>query len=196
MENSHFEKGVSQEVKSYEQSQTIARSLLEKYKDQIHLANAAPEDPEARFGSEQAIGNFLRKVPEEVRDKYSGHGITKGDDLDQLTTLLNVCQNSVVSGDEGRLSGGAYSAYLHGSSVVCSRKDEKLFVKNIKPGTAIKSGTFEVNEFGKTRGFSEVSIGCIILAPKWYPLQAELQSMFPSITFVKANQIPEYFSER
>ncbi|MBU6390464.1 hypothetical protein KGQ31_02860 [Patescibacteria group bacterium] len=174
-----------------EETAKTARTLLEKYAEDIRLAEAEPQDPEARFGSENAIRNYLRKVPTEILSKYSVHGITKGDTLDQLNALLNVCENSVISGDTGKLTGAAYGAYTHGSALVCSEPDKELFLPR---DAERKTGTFR-NLRGAEKEYSEVKIGLIILGVKWYPIHKELKKLFPEINFIQANQIPEYFIE-
>jgi hypothetical protein len=178
------------EMVAPEKTAGVARALLEKYGEAIRLSEADPQDTEARFGPEKAIRNYLTKVPEEVLSKYWGHGITKGDTLDQLTALINICENSIVIGDSAELARGgtSYRAYTAGSALICSEPGEQLFLREQDRKTG------SVNLRGADRGYSEVKIGLVILGVKWYPIHEELQNMFPGITFIKANQIPEYFT--
>lgn len=44
-------------------------------------------------------------------------------------------------------------------------------------------------------GLFKINIGMLVVNTKFYPLVEELRNMFPNRTIIKANEIPEHFSQ-
>ena len=162
----------------------VAQDLYKRFGQEIRLSEARPIDDEAKFNPEKAILNFLGKVSGETLSRYQGHGITRGDDITRLAALIHICGTNLLKGDWGSMGNGSYSSYKHGPAIVLSKIDKSLYSPEERNPRHIS------NEDGD---FIEVNIGAVIIAPKWYPIIDNLKQMFPNITFVRANQIPEYF---
>ena len=176
-------------ILSFDDSLGKAKELYKKHSEEIRMAEARPEDKEAMFGTHKAIPSFLEKIPKDVLSQYYFHGISRGEDLNQLAALIDVCGNHFLVGNFGKIGAGhLFEPILSGSAVIFSRPDEDFCVSDEK-GETIKIG---VND----KMYHKINIGGIILSPKWYSLQEELSQLFPNVTFIRANQIPDYFSKK
>jgi hypothetical protein len=172
-----------QKSESYEHSLEVAREIWKGYKEQIRVATITNPDPEvSRFKENEAIRHFLRKVPEDIQQRFTAHGITKREPVEQLAALLNVCINKAMKGMYGPLRSEPYSAYTHGLALIVSKPGKSLGIKDANQ----KQIWNEV-----IKGI-QIDIGAVVLNSSFYPLYDELKKRFPEVNIIKANQLPGY----
>ncbi len=176
------------ELVSYEKSKKIAEDLLVRFKNEI-LANMQKDIDgwgPAYADFQNSIQHFLKKVPENILGHYGAHGVTKGDELDNLAGALNILANHSMKGWYGPLGRGegGYNAYRTGDFLVVSKFDKSLGVKEERSGE--KKAV--LNAIGL-----KVDIGVLVVNVHFYPLIEELKKMFPDVKIIKANEIPGYF---
>jgi hypothetical protein len=169
-----------------------AADLLAKHKGEDLWTNGYQEDFPGGDYQNHAMDIFLDQVPAEIRNRYSGHGITRGFLVDQLAALMVIAEKGLVIGSEGPLAHGAretyMTAYTNGSALVVSKIDMPL--------VAAWDDGHEVEMQGERKTACEADVAAIILNSELYPLYEELKAMYPKVNFIKANQIPDFFMGR
>jgi hypothetical protein len=173
---------ITEDFVSIEESQRVARNLLEKYETEITAQafqdiNGWNRPFETKL-YQNAIDHYLRDIPTEIQAQYWAHGVTRGQVLDRLTATLNVLSNSGIKGDVGRL-GGMYGGFMTQCDFLFLLEKDNPFPSG-KPQKPDETGLFKIN------------IGVLVINTKFYPLVDELRSMFPNRKIIKANELPEY----
>ncbi len=165
---------------SFEESLSQAREIIKQYQPQL---TAAEFDVEANNGviPYQALNSFLSQVPEGIRERYRGHGISRGGRTERLAALLNMLDNKSIKGSEGPLKGTAYGAFTNGDYLVLSYID--------KPLAEVEGGKTKINDVGFV-----ADIGSVAVNGPTYPLIDELASRYPGVKFIKAVDLPEFMS--
>ena len=183
-------------VVSYKESLELAKSLLEKYKNEI-LQNRDKDvdgfdNGELYTDFQKSIKHFMIEIPEDIKKHYSGHGITRNSGLDQLAGFLNIAANKAIKGYCGLIVGSdGYNAYTHGDFIILSKKDINLPVKEFSSKSREEESVFIEIDNGNLAW--KANIGAMVVDVKYYPLVEELKKMFPEINIIKANELPKYF---
>ena len=142
------------------------------------------------------IEHFVRQVPEEQLKRFWGHGITRGRDIDQLSSALNLLENKVMVGDSSQLKSVFQSAWTEGPFLVISEKDESLVL-----GKTFEERGKNVIKIGEHRYTGEdvkaikINIGAFVIDAKFYPLVEELRKRFPDVNIIYARDLPAYLSK-
>jgi hypothetical protein len=175
---------VEQNIASVESSEQLAKELLSRHESEIR-ANLQKDvdgwgNPYTDY--QDSTRHFLETIPEVIRQRYYGHGITRKGEADRLAAALNIMANKSIKGECGPLSGAncpVIDAYQHRTEfLVISKIDNPL---PLKPSIFNKAGQWKAD------------IGAVIVNVKYYPLVNELRELFPEINIIKANELQEYF---
>ena len=169
---------------SIEQSERLAKQLLSHYESEIEANLHKDVDGwgEPYTDYQDSTRHFLEMISEVIRERYQGHGITRKDEVDKLTAVLNIMANQTIKGECGPLSGiggTIVNAYQHGTGFLVISKIDHLLPS--KPPI--------FNELGQWKA----DIGAIVVNVKYYPLANELRELFPDVNIIKANELQEYF---
>jgi len=116
------------QVVSPEQSRKEAEELLALHEQEI-LDNSYKEiDGVEEMGHDypNLIEHFVREVPVEQLQRFWGHGITRGRDIDKLSAAINLLENRAMRGDSAQLKSVWQSAWTDGPFLVISEKDKSL----------------------------------------------------------------------
>lgn len=171
------------EIVSFEDSCTQAKGILERYRRQINEAHHQSPDPGVNaFNPDRAIEFFLQQFPREVQEEFFGHGIVKGNEIQQLGALLNILSNKIMKGDSGRLIQGARTfipAYTRAPFLVLSHYKQNLAIRGESRRLPNGSGV-------------AVNPGAYVVNGPYYPIVEELRSTFPKENIIRANELPNY----
>jgi hypothetical protein len=182
------------ELVENEQSEALARQLLEEFGDEVKSARFKDIEglgtPEKRFfmdsDYQDGIGHFLSGVPKEILKHQIGHGITRGDDSKKLTAALNILANSSVRGDFGELAGSSYiNAYTDADFLALTdygRDFRNIFVQGPNGEKRVMHGDSAL-----------FHLQALVVNTKFYPLVDKLKELFPNRIILRANELPEYF---
>lgn len=174
------------EIVSFEESLYLAKELLVKYQKQIEKnlyedVDGWGEDYESCY--QNSIGHFLEEVPEELLERFDGHGMTKNSEINRLAGALNVLANKAIKGECGHLKSRHIPAYTHGDFLIVSKIDKGLPITHIKDSR--KQPIF--NKIGWT-----ADIGAFVVNTHYYPIVEELKKKFPDVNIIRANELKEY----
>lgn len=184
-----------------------AADLFAKHRGEDLWNDGYHEDFPDRDYANHAIDVFLYQVPAEIRNRYWGHGITRGSLEDQLTALMVIAEKGLIIGWQGRIAHGKNEtymlAYTHGSSLILSKIDKSLLKQGKHPdrfsfgkdGVVMEDESMyhEVELKGEQKTATEADVNVIILNSELYSFYEELKAMYPKVKFIKANQIPDFF---
>ena len=186
------------QIISPEQSRKEAEELLASHEQEI-LDNMYKEVDGVEVTHSDYPGlieHFVRQVPEEQLKRFWGHGITRGRDIDQLSSALNLLENKVMVGDSSQLKSVFQSAWTEGPFLVISEKDESLVL-----GKTFEERGKNVIKIGEHRYTGEdvkaikINIGAFVIDAKFYPLVEELRKRFPDVNIIYARDLPAYLSK-
>ena len=181
------------EVASIEDSRRIAKEIYDLYKDK--LEGYAPEEVDGiktKFGQyPNLVEEYLRDMPDEVQSHFWAHGITRGDKLDQLTSVISVLSNSAIRGDTAKLRGSGFiDAWTQGGFVILSKKDQFLMPRN---PTLIKLGDHTYT--GEPIKAARVDVGATVVNDEFIWIVEELRKRFPNMRILKPSELPAYLSQ-
>jgi hypothetical protein len=163
----------------YEQSFSLASQLEQKHHDELVLA----ERP--TFGKSN-MPDVLSKLPNEVRARFYGHGVTRGgknkSSADKLAAFINILDNSTIKGDQGPLESGQLGAYTNVDFLIVSHLDRHLNKEDQDRGSAQIR-----NEIGWV-----ADIGAYVIGSRYYPIIDDLKVLYPDKNIIKADEIPGY----
>ncbi len=172
---------------TYEESLELAKDLLNRHKNEI--LGQKDKDVDG-WGTpytdhQKSIRHFIDKTPQDILERFVGHGITKKGEIDRLAAALNILANKSIQGSCGQLAGniGGYNAYKDGDFIVISKLDTNFRIMQELDGRLQP----ELNEIGLL-----VNIGAFVVDTKYYSMVEELKTMFPDVNMIKANELPEY----
>jgi len=193
MKESNFElkntdEGLEKDV-SFEDSLNIAKQLLEKYGPQIRENLGKDVN---NFGGlvfedyQDAISHFLKLIPDQDKEFYSAHGVTRRDDLNKLAAALNIMSNKAIKGYSGLIAySSQFSAFTHKADFLILSK----FLKPLRKQDV--DGKFYLHN--QNNDLWDADIGAFVVNTKFYPMVEEFKKMYPDVNIIKANQLPEYF---
>lgn len=187
-EKSSFER--EKRLVPYEESLKQAKQLWDRYQDEFRKNINKDVDGwgEPYTDYQKSIKHFLDQVPDEIRERYSAHGITRDSSLEQLASALNILANKSIEGSAGPLGGGAmFRAWTSGDFLVVSKEGQPLSKWKEMDGEQQKV----FNKIGW-----EANIGSMIVDTRYYPIVDELKEMYPDVNIIKANEIPVYFASK
>ncbi|HEY4474663.1 MAG TPA: hypothetical protein VJC06_01955 [Candidatus Paceibacterota bacterium] len=186
------------QVVSPEQSRKESEELLALHEQELlDNMNKEVDGVEAIYRDYPSlIEHFIKQVPEEQLQRFWGHGITRGRNVDQLSSALNLLENKVMIGDSAQLKSVFQSAWTDGPFLVISEKDKSLVI----------GGTFEecgknLVKIGIHRYTGEdiraikINIGAFVVDAKFYPLVKDLRKRFPNVNIIYARDLPTYLSK-
>ena len=166
---------------SYEQSFALATKLTKQYHDELVLAD------NENFGHANTR-DFIKQIPEEIREKFYGHGITRVGkhytNADKLAAFINILDNDSIKGDYGKLVGGQFGAWASADLLILSHYDTHLGIPKGTPGDG--QGLIQ-NEIGWV-----ANIGAYIVSNKYYPVLNELKKLYPGKNIIRADEISQY----
>lgn len=186
------------QVISPEQSRKEAEELLAQHEQEL-LDNMYKEvdGVEATYRDYPSlIEHFIRQVPEEQLRRFWGHGITRGRNIDQLSSALNLLENKVMIGDSAQLKSVFQSAWTDGPFLVISEKDRALV-----PGETFEERSKNLVKIGVHRYTGEdikaikINIGAFVVDAKFYPFVEDLRKRFPDVNIIYARDLPAYLSK-
>jgi hypothetical protein len=122
------------------------------------------------------------KVPGKIRSRYWGHGITKGDDSQQLAAVMTIAETGYISGTTASFESGWINPYTSGGALVLSRIDSELIAPEHEM-VILNDGS------GKTKDALKANIGAIVLNASLSHFYEELKSKYPNVVFIQANEI-------
>jgi len=168
----------------YEYSFEVATKLLKQYNRELALAD------NDNFGNRNTP-EIIYELPEEITERFYGHGITKAGPncthADTLAAFINILDNNAVKGYYGPLSGGQFGAYANSDFLLISHCDTELGILE----TGIENGNKLVqNEIGW-----EGNIGAYVVSNKYYPIIEELRKLYPDKNIIKADEVPQYLAQ-
>lgn len=177
-------------------SREKAQQLLERYNDQIEAGRGKDIDNLMENGEyvgdfSPSISYFIENsgIPNQILQSRVGHGIVRGSREDQVTSAINILENSMVLGDFGPLKGSgdlaSSGAWTNGGFLVLADK-ERPFV------TVEGTNHILQVETGAASLGTKFNWGALVLNAEFYPLHDELQKAFPGRLIIKAHQLPEY----
>lgn len=141
---------------------------------------------EGELDRHQTIRKALDKIPQELKIRFYGHGITRNTETEQLAAFLNILENNTVKGDFGRIGDphGQVGAWTSGHLLIVSPVDAFLGIK--------KEDGFNIvrNEIGWT-----ANIGAYVVGGKYYAILDELRKLYPGKNIIRADQLGEYMKE-
>jgi len=178
----------------YEQSTELAKRLLEKYHDELRgmltIDNMPEQDREAARWGKSTTEYFIRKFPEETLERFTGHGVRRGDDERKLASFINILQNHSIIGECAKLeNSGYYDADIGSDLLIISHIDQPLPVYP-ETGTTDEKRWPIKNEIGWV-----ANPGAFVVGMQFYPIIEELRSMFPTENIIRANEVEKYFKE-
>ena len=189
-----------QELLSWQNSLELASELLEKYKDQINENRGQDVDGfdngEVYSDFQKSIVHYLAYLPDEIKEHYYGHGITRGNELEKLAAFISVAKNKLIKGEYSILKSHGYGdVFIHRADFfILSKKDIRLDVGIKNESTGQDKPEF-VNIDGEYSGW-KVDAGAFIVDTKFYPLVEELKKICPDANIIKANEIPKYLASQ
>lgn len=178
---------INKEVKnlvSYEKSFALAQRLYEQYHDELVLAD------NENFGRRDTI-DTIRQIPDEVKERFYGHGITRSGknrtEFDKLAAFINILDNESIIGDYGSLKGGQHGVFSNADFLILSHCDTPL-------GTA-QSDTGDGKGLVKNEIGWIANIGAFVVSNKYVPILEALKKIYPDKKIITTKEIPEYISE-
>jgi len=185
----HEKPSKPKELVPHEESLELAKKLFAKYESQIRDNMGKDIDGwgEPYTDYQKSIQHFLEKIPDDILERFHGHGITRKSTLDQLAGVLNILVNKSIKGECGPLGGKTgypnVGAYKRGDFLVISKIDKGLPITEERDGH--QQPIF--NEVGWM-----ANIGAFVIDARYYPMVEELKRMFPDVNIIKANELTEY----
>jgi hypothetical protein len=175
---------VEKNITSIESSEKLAKELLSRHESEIrdNLQKDVDGWGNPYTDYQDSTRHFLEMIPEVIRQRYYGHGITRKGEADRLAAVLNIMANKSIKGECGPLS-GANSPMID----AYQRRTEFLVISKIDNQLPLKPSTF--NKLGQWKA----DIGAVIVNVKYYPLVNELRELYPEVNIIKANELQEYF---
>ncbi|MFH1428048.1 MAG: hypothetical protein ABIG60_06035, partial [Patescibacteria group bacterium] len=165
----------------------LAEKLFAKYESRIRDNMGKDIDGwgEPYTEYQKSIYHFLEKIPNDILERFQGHGIIRKSTFDQLAGALNILANKSIKGECGRLGGEiyGYGAYKGGDFLVISKIDKGLPITEERDGR--QQSVF--NEIGWI-----ADIGAFVIDTEYYPMVEELKRIFPDVNIIKANELTEY----
>jgi|GEM_PF-4279310 len=153
---------------------------------QMFSAEYPSEESLAQLPDNLDLFYYWSEIPTEIRDRYWEHGVTKGNDLAQLTSTVSIAETNCISGDTATFQAvGWITPYLGGDALVISRIDQPL----INPATRyldLDDGSGKV-----IRGLA-ANLGAIILNNRLYPFFDQLKTLYPDLTILKATEVENH----
>jgi hypothetical protein len=177
----------STELVSFEESLRIARDLFDRHAKELaefqvpdNQLLTEREREATKFGR-SSIKHYLSKFPPEVLERFSGHGVFRGDPEKNLAILINILQNQTIKGDSARLvNSGYYDAGKDGDVLLLSHIDQALGIHDE-----------EGNQISNSIGW-KADIGAYVVNSRLYPVIDDLRAFFPTANIIKANELPNY----
>ena len=179
------------EIVPFKQSLELATKLYAEFEPAIR-ANLQKEVGGVRDGFKDypnLIEHFLKLVPDDIAEKFVGHGITKtsgvieNPTIGQLAAVLNIMANQIVKGDWGAVRNSGYiDAYDSGPFLILSKKGKGLGLKRIPDSEGRYAGP-------------NVDIGAVAVNAQFYPMIEKLRELFPNMNIIRANELPDYMKE-
>lgn len=143
------------------------------------------------------IQDGLKKINPEILSGYMGHGITRGNDENQIASIINILENSAVTGDIGTLAKSGYiDAYSHGGFlVIFSKSDTQAYLK--KTSEERKYSRLEVvSKDNDTRYALKFVPLAVVCSDRLSPLAEPLQNMFPAAKILQSTELPAFILEQ
>ncbi len=165
-------------VVSYEESLALAEQLDEQYK--TLLIQAGMEN----FGHSN-IPDYLRQIPDEEKNRFSAHGITRGNRVTNLAALLNILSNNAIKGMYGKLAGGHGGGWTNCDLLLISHYDRELGV--LKTDQTRGGDRLEKDEIGFI-----ADVGAFVISNKYYPVIDDLKKIYPDKNIIRAEDIPQF----
>ena len=169
---------------SYDQSFALATRLFKEYHDKLTLADLE------NFGHANT-GDFINKIPTDLREKFIGHGITRGGkyhtEADLLAAFINILDNSTIKGDCGSLISGQLGAFARADLLILSHYNTHLISKNSLDNTESQGKYMVHNEIGWI-----ANIGAYVVSNKYYPILDELKKLYPDKNIIRTDEIVKY----
>jgi hypothetical protein len=193
IENISQQRGEShkqEKLVTYTESLQLAKELSSQYETTIKSNMYKDVDGwgEPYTDYQKSIGYYLKQIPDDIQERFQGHGITRNDEIDQLAGALNILANKSIKGYCGRLGGETtgYEARTNGNFLVVSRIDKGLPITKEQDGRQQSIS----DEIGW-----KADIGAFVVDTKYYPMIDELKIMFPDVNIIKANELPSYLTK-
>ncbi len=164
----------------------IATRLYEEHWEEIYKIKVSLPSPED-------IAEELRKLPENILRKYYGHGVTRGDDKNQIASVLSLIENSAIQGDVGELGGSPYiSAYNTGGFlVILDTNDYLTFISKSREEKA-NSRLKLVDVDGKEKFALKFKPLAVVCNSHMDSLVKPLKDMFPDTTIIPAREVASF----
>ncbi|HNY04743.1 MAG TPA: hypothetical protein PKI92_03235 [Candidatus Woesebacteria bacterium] len=144
------------------------------------------------FMYNEAIDRFLEEVPDEIKTRFWAHGVTRGDGIGNLATVMNIIETGQIAGYSGIIGNGGFGAWTGGDALIVSKIDQSLF-KEDSEGEYIRHEI--IGNHGQITVMCEADIGAVILNNRLYPLVDELKTMYPDVKIISADEMKSFFEE-
>lgn len=165
----------------------VARQLVEKFGMAIEVAKGW-----GGVEGEQQIDAALKQFSPELLHEFWGHGITKGQKIDKIASLIGVLKTHAIKGDTAPLANsGHLNAYTDGAFLLISRKGKGLIEYESDSRTPVFVDLGEEVSSGSRKGV-KVSIGAVVANGHYEPLVDSLREMFPNENIIRASELPGY----
>lgn len=161
-----------------------ATEVFERKRDAIltHDENAS---------GQKSIPNALQRFPDEVLQNYWGHGVTRGDEIDNIAAVMSMLRNNAFIGWTAPLANSrGTDAWTHGDFLAISRKGEEL---SPRPNNKPQLVTFRTNT-GQTKPGLRMDLGALVVTDRFEPIIDDLRQMFPQANIISAAELPEYIN--
>ena len=174
----HFEANAVHMLKLYK------NKILEMKKYKVYDVEGGMEGP-----WQNGMYHFMSLIKPEVLERFFGHGITRGNEIDRVAALHSIINNSMIKGDAGLLANSGHVNAFIAPIMIISYVDQPLMSKNF----------YEANPQEIQRipyiGW-KANIGAIVLDVKYYPLINEFKKIAPKYNFIKSEDLPAYFQSQ
>ncbi len=163
----------------------LGQTLYHHYKREIYAYRREFDEARISVGGEMIDKSddlipvmYSNLIPDEILDRFSGHGITRGSLDMQLTALLSVLTSKEVKGDFGRLGirdtdNADMRAFCNGAFMLISKIDKHL-----------------------TNSLNIDDLGGIIVNGQLEPLTPVLRELYPKFTFLTAWEFPKWAKDQ
>lgn len=172
------------EAKAVEILTLLKDKINEMKKYKVHDIEGGMEGP-----WQNGMQYFMSQIKPEVLERFFGHGITRGNEINKVAALFAILNDGVIKGDSGLLANSGHVNAFVAPFMILSHVDKPLMDREY-----YKTHQSELQSIQYT-GW-KAKIGAIVIDIKYYPLIEELKKRKPEYNIIRSEDLPAYFQSQ